>query len=552
MSRPVAYDRVQEAYQKIAEQDRPEVFIHLRPQAEVQAEFDAARGPLAGLLLAVKDNVDVAGLPTTAACPAYAYTPNADAPAVAALTAAGATVIGKTNLDQFATGLVGVRSPYGAVRDSRRLDRISGGSSSGSAVAVALGFADIAIGTDTAGSGRVPAALQGIVGIKPTYGVVSAKGVVPACASYDCVTVFAPDLRLANLAMEAMAKAAGRPWAARPRLAAPQDAIIAVPEQLVAMDPAWAEAFEAVALRLPQDRVRRIDLAPFLDAAKLLYEGALVVERHHAVGAFVDEHPDEVDQTVGSIVRSAGSASATSLLADRDRVAELRERAFELLGDADVLLVPTTTTHPTIADVLADPIAINSRMGTYTNFCNLFDLCAVSVPSGEVGEDQFGVTVLARAFEDAVALDVAARVLGEEPPVVPWVPLGEKLVVVGAHLRGMPLEHQLVDLGARWLGPVRTAPAYRLRALDTVPPKPGLVRALPGEAGVSVEGEAWLLSEAALGRFLADLPAPMLLGSVELEDGSRAVGFSCEAQAAAQAKDITEFGGWRSYTLRGA
>ncbi|MGL6235614.1 MAG: allophanate hydrolase [Segniliparus sp.] len=545
--------RAAAAYERIAEVDRPEIWTALRPQEEVERDVAAASGPLAGLLLAVKDNVDVAGLPTTAGCPAYAYRPEADAPVVAALRAAGATVLGKTNLDQFATGLVGVRSPYGAVRDARRPDRVSGGSSSGSAVAVALGLADIAIGTDTAGSGRVPAGLQGIVGVKPTVGVVSTAGVVPACRSYDCVTVFARTVVSANTAMAAMARAGGRPWPESRRLAAPARPRIAVPRELVGLDAQWREAFHAAVARIPDVEVEAVDLGPFLEAARLLYDGGLVAERYDAVGEFVEAHWDECDPTVRGIVSRAKSVSAAELLADRERVARLRERSMGSLEGFDALVVPTAPCHPTIAQVLADPLGVNSAMGVYTNFCNLFDMCAASVPAGVAGpaDDvaQFGVTVLGRAFDDAAVLDIAARLTGERVDA-PWTPAGAQLVVFGAHLRGMPLEHQLIGLGARWAGEVRTAACYRLKSLDTTPPKPGLVRVADG--GASVLGERWLLTPAALGRFLSDLPSPMLLGSVLLEDGSWATGFGCEAVAAADAEDITRFGGWRDAVAAGA
>lgn len=512
-------------------------------------------GTLAGLRVAVKDNVDVAGLPTTAGCPDYAYLPDRDAPAVAALRAAGAVVAGKTNMDQFATGLVGTRSPYGPVSDSRRPEFISGGSSSGSAVAVATGAADIAIGTDTAGSGRVPAALQGIVGIKPTVGVVSTEGVVPACRSYDCVTIFAADPARADQAMGVMAAGApGRAWPADTRLAAPPRPTVAIFADLPELDPVWRAAFErAVAvLRQRGATIVEIDPEPFLAAARLLYDGALVAERYAAVGEFVESRPDAVDPTVASIIRAAGAIPAHRLVADRAELERLRALAMDSLGDADALLAPTAPMHPTIAQVEADPIGINSRMGTYTNFCNLFDLCAVAVPAGTAGESCFGVTVFARPFEDAVALDIAVSITGDTEITRPWplavAPVCE-LIVFGAHLRGQPLEHQLHELGARWAGPVRTAAAYRLAALDTTPPKPAVTRC---EGGVSVAGERWLLSPAALGRFLAALPAPMQLGAVELDDGTWHTAFGCDGTAAAEGKDISEYGDWRAALAAGA
>ena len=554
-----ATKRVSAAYRAIEDANRPEIWIHLRPEADALAEaatFDEspAHLPLRGMVLAVKDNVDVAGLPTTAGCPEYAYTPTVDAAAVAALRAAGAVVLGKTNLDQFATGLVGTRSPYGAVRDARRPEYISGGSSSGSAVAVALGLVDLAIGTDTAGSGRVPAGLQGIVGIKPTFGVVSTDGVVPACRSYDCVSIFAADLSRAEAAMAVMATGApDRAWPSDVRLAAPPRPRVAVPRELPGLDPQWSAAFGAAVeqLRAAGAEIVEVDLTLFLDAAKLLYDGALVAERYAAVGKFVDAHLDAVDPTVCSIVAPAGNIPAHRLLEDQELLAQLRNRAMKELDGIDALMVPTAPGHPTIAEVAADPIGVNSRMGRYTNFCNLFDLSAVAVPAGMAGEAQFGVTVLARAFEDAVAADIAAMVTGESAGGWTNTPAETvELAVFGAHLRGQPLEHQLTTLGARWLGPVATSSRYRLSALDTTPPKPGLVRV--DEGGVSIVGERWRLAPAALGKFLAALPTPMMLGAVEFDDGSWGTGFGCDLEAASSGKDISEYGGWKAALEAGA
>ncbi|HEX4587676.1 MAG TPA: allophanate hydrolase [Mycobacterium sp.] len=578
-----AIERVRAAYAAIDVVQRPEIWIFLRPltdaltdAAAVDAAVQAgAELPLAGLTAAVKNNVDVAGLPTTAACPAYASAPAlADAPVVARLRQAGAVVIGATNLDQFATGLVGTRSPHGAVRDARRPDRISGGSSAGSAVAVALGLVDVAVGTDTAGSGRVPAALQGIVGVKPTFGVVSADGVVPACRSYDCVTVFARDLDTADAAIGVMARAdersttvsTARPFPPDAPLAAPEAPVVVIPRQLPALSDPWRAAFGSACRRLANHGValREIDLEPFLEAARLLYDGGLVAERHDAVGAFIDAHRGEVDPTVGAIVSAAGTVPATTLLRDRVRLAELTATALAELGDCDALLIPTTTDHPSIADVACEPIAVNSRLGTYTNFCNLMDLCAVAVPSGTAGDDEFGVSVVARSGADAVAIDIARLVMEPsssvaapgaaaakvESPQVPWPARAglsvTPLLVVGAHLRGQPLARQLTDRGARWLGPVGTAPLYRLARLNTTPPKPGLVRVGPDE-GAAIGGELWLISTAMLGDFLASLPSPMALGRVTLADGSEVVGFGCAMDAWRDGEDITHHGDWRAY-----
>lgn len=527
--------------------------------ADELARSAAAGGPLAGVRLAVKDNVDVAGVPTTAACPEYAYVPDEDADAVAALRTAGAVVVGKTNLDQFATGLVGTRSPYGPVADSRRPDYISGGSSAGSAVAVALGQADIAIGTDTAGSGRVPAALQGIVGIKPTVGVISTRGVLPACESYDCVTIFAADVELANLAMAAMATGApARPWPADTRIAAPPRPVVAVPAELPQLDSTWRAAFHAAVAQLADAgaQIVSIDIAPFLAAAKLLYDGALVSERYAAVGEFVDAHPDAtLDPVVAGIITGARNIPAHRLVRDRHEVDQLRRISMAQLDGVDALLVPTAPMHPSLDDVATDPVGVNSVMGTYTNFCNLFDMCAVAVPAGTAGDAQFGVTVLSRAFEDAVALDIAALVTKDSSPQQVWPVAAadtEEIVVFGAHLRGGPLEWQLTDLGARWAGELTTAPHYRMAALDTVPPKPGITRAPEDTAGTALTGHRWLLSPAALGRFLGALPAPMQLGKVEFDDGSWRTGFGCDGAAAAAGKDISEHGSWPAALAAGA
>lgn len=589
IGRATAAKRVQDALAAIDAVDRPEIWIEIRREEELLAEaarIDAAVAsgaelPLAGLLLAVKNNVDVAGITTTAACPGFGYEPAEDAVAVARLRNAGALVLGATNLDQFATGLVGTRSPYGPVRDARRQDRISGGSSSGSAVAVALGLVDIAIGTDTAGSGRVPAGLQGIVGIKPTLNLVSTAGVVPACRSWDTATILARDMDTAELAIGVMA-GQSRTWPTEIRLAAPARPRIAYPSSLPALPPAWAAEFGVQIERL---RATGVDAEPvefdvFLQAARLLYDGALVAERYAAVGSFIEGALSGaaasgigLDPTVAGIVSAAGHLPAHQYVADIAALEELKREAMSRLEGFDALIVPTAPFHPTLAEVTEDPVGVNSRMGTYTNFCNLFDLCAVSVPAGIVGDSgeiddggappvsQFGLTVVGRTFDDAVVADIARRIeytparpelfaTGAAParvssPRVPWpVAAGAAvvpLVVVGAHRKGQPLVTELERRGAFWDGPVRTAARYRMVSLDTQPPKPGVVRS---DDGAQLAAERWLLSEAALGSFLAELPEPMLLGSVLLSDGSMAVGFACDAVAASRGEDITHFGDW--------
>ncbi|MEU6094682.1 allophanate hydrolase [Streptomyces sp. NPDC047079] len=544
--------RVRAAHARIEAAGRPEIWIGLRPRGEVEAEARTVdervaageRLPLAGLLFAVKNNIDVAGLPTTAGCPAYAYEPEADAPVVARLRAAGAIVLGTTNLDQFATGLVGTRSPYGAVRNAHDPARISGGSSSGSAVAVALGLVDFALGTDTAGSGRIPAAFNGVVGLKPTRGLVPTTGVVPACASIDCVTVFARTLPEAERALAHMVAPPVRELPSAPgRAPGPWRVAVADRERLGELDDGWGEAYQAAVRQLGASgaEVRTLDLTPFTEAAAMLYEGAFVAERYTAVGSFVDkliaEGGDGLDPTVARIITRARDIPAHRLFADQDRLAALRARALEELGDADALLLPTAPGHPTLTEVAADPLGANARLGRFTNSTNLFDLAAVAVPAGEVGGLPFGVMLIGPAFTD----ERLARIAGLLRPET-------RLAVVGAHLSGQPLNPQLLALGARLDRTTTTAPVYRLHALSTTPPKPGLVRV--GENGAAIETEVWRLPAEGLGRLLAALPRPMALGGVELADGSSVPGFLCEPAALADAEDITAYGGWRAYLNR--
>ncbi|MFJ6815983.1 allophanate hydrolase [Streptomyces avermitilis] len=545
--------RVRAAYARVAAVDRPEIWIDLRSRADVEAEAAVTdervaagqRLPLAGRLFAVKGNIDVHGLATTAGCPAYAYLPEADAPAVARLRAAGAIVLGTTNLDQFATGLVGTRSPYGAVRGAYDPARISGGSSAGSAVAVALGIVDFALGTDTAGSGRVPAAFNGIVGLKPTRGLVPTTGTVPACASLNCVTVFARTLPEAEQALAHLASPPGRDLPPLPQRA-PGPWRVAVPPlpQLGELDEGWGEAYEAAVEHLVAAgvSVRTIDLSPFTEAAAMLYEGAFVAERYTAVGSFVDKLISEggagLDPTVAGIITRARDIPAHRLFADQERLATLRTRALAELGDADALLLPTTPGHPTLAEVAADPLGANARLGRFTNSTNLFDLAAVAAPAGLTpAQLPFGVMLIGPAFTDGRLARIAALL---QPQL--------SVAVIGAHLSGQPLNPQLLALGARRERTTTTAPAYRLHALPTTPPKPGLVHVRQG--GAAIETEVWRLPAEGLGRLLASLPRPMTLGQVELADGSRVPGFLCEPDALTDAADITEYGGWRAYLDR--
>jgi allophanate hydrolase len=581
-----AVERVRGAYAAIDAAVRPEVWITLRPAEEALAEAaeidaclaDGADLPLAGLVVAVKDNIDVAGLPTTAAAPSFSYQPEQDATAVARLRAAGAVILGKTNLDQFATGLVGTRSPYGAVRNAWDPARISGGSSSGSAVAVALGLADLALGTDTAGSGRVPAALNGVVGVKPTRGVIPATGVVPACRSLDCVTVFARSLGLARQAVAIMAGPDGHdplttllgsdergawrlPSAASstggsspevsPRGARPPRVAVPLPAQLGGLADGWAEAFAAAVARLRAAGVEitEVDIAPLLEAAALLYGGAFVAERYAAVGAHIVAHRDVIgtalDPVVARIILDGAHHTAAELFADQEKLDRLAARAAAALAGCDALLTPTTTAHPTLAEVAADPVGVNAALGRYTNCANLLDLASVAFPAGTVAGLPFGTMLTGPAGSDERLADIAARY--DQSPV--------DLLVVGAHLSGQPLNHELLAAGGVLVRPAATAKQYRLYALDTTPPKPGLVRV--AEGGASIAGEVWRLPAAGFAQFMAGLAMPMAVGRVSLDDGRDVLGFLCEPAAIAGTADdttadtmagpvdITGYGGWR-------
>lgn len=558
---PDPLERVRAAYRRLAEIDRPEIWITVRPEAEslalAQTVTDRIAGneslPLAGLVVAVKDNIDVAGLPTTAALPSSTYQPTVSAPSVARLEAAGVIVIGKTNLDQLATGLVGVRSPHGPVRAAHDPAKVSGGSSSGSAVAVALGVTDIGLGTDTAGSGRVPAAFNGIIGLKPTLGLIPAKGVVPAAPSYDTVTVFASTVDLAAATAAVMAGTdatdpTGRDWPSTapatvgpaPRVAVPE------PANLAPMSPAWRKGFDQAIehLNTMGAEVIQVDIQPLLEAARLLYDGALVAERTYAVGHLLEDEPQGADPSVSQIIGSGTQHSAVDVIRDQQALRAYAVMARHLLVDVDALMIPTAPGHPTIAEVQAEPIAVNSWVGTYTNFVNLLDLAAIAVPGPQV-DGPTGVTFVGPAFSDAALADLAARFIHQPAPSPAWSPPSTPLAVFGAHMSGQPLNWQLTGLGARLLGSVSTTPVYRLYALDTQPPKPGLVH--QEAAGASITGELWAVPTGRVAEFLQHLARPMTVGKVQLNDGNEYLGFLCEPAAVQEATDISEHGSWTTY-----
>jgi allophanate hydrolase len=521
--------------------------------------------PLFGIPIAVKDNIDVAGIPTTAACPAFAYTPKADAFVVAKLRAAGAIVLGKTNLDQFATGLNGTRSPFGAPRSVFHADYISGGSSSGSAVAVGAGLACFALGTDTAGSGRVPAGINNLIGLKPTIGRLSAAGVVPACRSLDCISIFANSAADALTVLDIAegfdpADSYSREPADTPLPATPVFGTL-LPEHRdfagnADVEKIYDDAIQA-ALALGWTE-QKIDYAPFLEIAKSLYGGAFVAERLAAVGPFFKTNAADFDPAVRGIIESAAKFSAADLFNDTYRFRDLRRLAAAELAKCDVLLLPTAPTLYTVAELAEQPIARNSVLGTYTNFVNLMDLAALALPAGFTPNGlAAGVTLIGPAFSEhalAAYADQLHKALGAgagksriqpHTSVTHSIPDEITLVVAGAHLSGMVLNHELTALNARCLAQTTTAPNYKLFALATLPPKPGLVRT--AEPGAAIAVELWSLSPENFGRFVAALPPPMGIGKVTLADGTEHPGFLCETHALTGAEDITHYGGWRAY-----
>ncbi|MFZ5736526.1 MAG: allophanate hydrolase [Pseudomonadota bacterium] len=565
-------------YQRIRAYADPALFITLRDEADAIAEAAALAArdpslPLYGVPVAVKDNIDVAGLPTTAACPAFAYQPARDATAVAKLRAAGAIVIGKTNLDQFATGLVGVRSPYGVPRNAIRGDLVPGGSSSGSAVAVGAGLVPLSLGTDTAGSGRVPAMLNNIVGLKPSLGMISTTGVVPACRTLDCVSVFALTTDDAITALRVMTApdaedpfSRERPVAAvtamppRVRLGVPRkDQLQFFGDDLAARG--YEEALERWR-RLGAELVE-IDVEPLYETARLLYEGPWVAERYLTIRELLDIQPDAVHPVTRQITLAGAKLSAADTFAALYRLQALRKIAERSFAGIDALVLPTAPTVYTVEQVLADPITLNSRLGTYTNFVNLLDLCGLALPAS-IRSDAipFGITLLAPAGRDAELASLGrvfhadtALPMGasgrSQPPLASITDGGSTdevaIAVVGAHLSGMPLNRELTALGGRLLSATATAPDYKLYALKgTVPPKPGLLRVAAG-AGAAIALEVWALSPAAFGSFVAAIPSPLSIGTLTLADGSTVKGFLAEPEALAGARDISHFGGWRAY-----
>jgi len=575
---------VARSYARIRAVDDPAIFITLRPEEDVAAEALALmrRGdtslPLYGIPVAIKDNIDVGGLPTTAACPAYLYQPENDAFVVARLRAAGALILGKTNLDQFATGLVGVRSPYGVPRNPLDPKLVSGGSSSGSGVAVSAGIVPLALGTDTAGSGRVPAMFNNIVGLKPSVGMVSTTGVVPACRTLDCVSIFALTVDDANAALNVIAGPdSADPFSrVRPVHAVgpvPQGLRLGIPlphQRLFYGDKVAAAAYDAALARCVDlgATITEVDLAAFYATARFLYDGPWVAERYLTAKELLAKSPDAVLPVTRRIISAGAAASAADLFAALYKLEEYRCVRNEMFKTVDALVLPTAPTTYTVDEVVADPITLNSRLGTYTNFVNFLDLCGLSIPSSISADGiPFGITLLAPGGEDAMLASIGRHyqhatglplgALKKPQPALMSVkgaaakPGEIAMAVVGAHLSGMPLNGELRAAGGRLLEATMTAPHYRLYALDgAAPARPGLLRVDNG-AGSGIELEVWALPYEGFGRFVAAVPPPLSVGTIELSDGRAVKGFLVEAQAVAGARDISSFGGWRKFVSSG-
>ena len=554
------------------------MFISLRDEKDALADAealnakDAASLPLLGIPIAVKDNIDVLGLPTTAACPAFSYMPTHDSTAVAKLRAAGAIVIGKTNLDQFATGLVGVRSPYGIPVNPIRADLIPGGSSSGSAVAVSAGLVPLALGTDTAGSGRVPAMLNNLVGLKPSLGLISNAGLVPACRTLDCISVFSLTVDDAMSALSVMSGAdAADPFSRDrpldPMTAFPGQLRLGVPRagQLIFFGDRDSEKDYGEALKRWTSlgaTLVEFDLEPFYETARLLYEGPWIAERYLVIRDLLASSPESIHPVTREITAAGARLTAADTFAALYRLQALRRIAERTFTNLDAIVLPTAPTAYSTAQVLANPIELNSRLGTYTNFVNLLDLCGLALPAAMRDDGTpFGITLLAPAGRDAQLASIGRVFHADtqlkmgskgltQPPLAALASSarGDEIViaVVGAHLSGMALNGELQALEARLLQEAVTAPDYRLYALDTTPPKPGMLRVEPG-AGSAIKLELWALSAAAFGKFVAAIPPPLSIGTIRLADGRGVKGFIVEPAAITGARDISAFGGWRAF-----
>lgn len=566
---------------KAKEYEDRNIWIHLLSEAEVQRYLDGLRdkdpdqSPLWGIPFAIKDNIDLAGIPTTAACEEFAYTPEKSAKVVQQLIDAGAIPIGKTNLDQFATGLNGTRSPWGACGNSFDPDYISGGSSAGSAVSVALGLASFSLGTDTAGSGRVPACFNNLVGLKPSIGLLSATGMVPACRSLDCMTVFAFNADDANAVLNCAegydpedGYSRANPFSNQNRHYGLREGtlkvgVIPVKQLQFFDDDDYAAAYASTLKSLSENGFEFVDIdyAPFDEAAKLLYEGPWVAERYIATLPLIEKNPDAVFPVVREIIAPGGKPPATDLFRAEYRLNELKQQCLTQLEQFDCLLLPTAGKHFTIEELLEEPILRNSQLGYYTNFMNLLDFSAVAVPTAFTSQNMpFGVTLVSNHFNDRALLSIANRIQQTLP-----LPMGASdlpqselnanpvvdnnsidVLVCGAHLEDLPLNWQLTERGAVLREKTKTAPVYRMYALAGGPPfRPGLV--LDEEAGASIDVEIWSVPSEEFGSFVAGIPSPLGIGKVKLSEGATVSGFICEPYGLEGAEEITHLGGWRAY-----
>ena len=570
----LALERADQAEQRhvwITRLSRDQLLSHARAVEQRSIE----ELPLYGIPFVIKDNIDLAGVPTTAGCAEYSYVPEKSSAVVQSLLDAGAIPLGKTNLDQFATGLVGTRSPYGACRNSFKADYISGGSSSGSAVAVATGLASFALGTDTAGSGRVPAAFNNIVGLKPSVGRISTRGVVPACRSLDCVSIFALTTEDAATVLSVVegfdsqdpySRVVGDAAIDGRRFGVPR------PDQLQFFgDREYARLFDQAMTRIDSlgGSLVQIDFAPFREAAGLLYDGPWVAERYAAVEDFIQDHASAMHPVTRRIIEAGKAPSAVDAFKAGYRLMSLKRASEEVWGSVDVILTPTAGTIYEIARVDAEPIRTNSTLGYYTNFMNLLDLTGVAIPAGFRGDGlPFGVTMVGRSATDHALLALAGKLqhaLVDTLGAVKW-PMPEPaksvsaaresyilVAVCGAHMDGLPLNRQLRDRGGYLVRSTRTAAKYRLFALPGgTPRRPGLVRMSSGGASIAVE--VWAVRSAEFASLVEGIPAPLGIGKIELQDGERVPGFVCEPYATEAAQDISDLGGWRAYleTLPGA
>ncbi|WP_141055599.1 allophanate hydrolase [Tepidiphilus succinatimandens] len=553
------------------------LFIRLLTLQELEpylTELDGkspAELPLYGIPFAIKDNIDLAGIPTTAACPAFAYTPETSATIVEQLIALGAVPLGKTNLDQFATGLNGTRSPYGECRNSVHPDYPSGGSSAGSALAVALGVASFALGTDTAGSGRVPAALNNLVGLKPSKGLISTAGVVPACRTLDCVTYFTATAAEASQLLALTARLDPRDeysranpgWNDGSAFGQVTSFRFGVPKQLEFLGcPESPALFAATVKQLKAvgGEPVEIDFEPFLEAARLLYEGPWVAERYSVVGDLIEQQPDAVLPVIKAVLEKAPGITAVQLFRAQYRLQQLKAICDRIMAEVDCVLTPPYPRPVTLDELHAEPVKRNSDLGYYTNFMNMLDYAAVAVPAGFMGNGlPWGVTLFGRVFTDQYLLSLAdalqrrtalsligGNALDGPAPTTPAHNDRARVVVCGAHLDGLPLNWQLKQRGGRLLESTRTSPDYRLYALAGGPPlRPGMVRVTEG--GAAIEVEVWEIPSSEFGSFLTSIPAPLGLGKVQLADGRWETGFICEPYGLEGAQDISAFGGWRAY-----